>query len=841
MHAPAGYGKTAALVQWLSSEEAPPARPAWVRAPERRDAAGGLWERVHDALIEAAGAIDERSAPAARSDVERLVSGLREPVLLVIDDYQHATDAETDLAVAGLLELSGRLSIVVSSRRFAAIDGPLVTSRIRTGTVSAAQLRFTEQESRDLAALYGIEDLDQASSAQRMADGWPLAVQTMLEALSAGEGRDLPTRIARFAREHLELLSGDPARRAWLLSALCEAVDVDLVSEVAEVRPREGAAIMRELEELGLVSRRWYPEAVRFVCHPGLVAALAQRAEREFGPDRIRQIRRWHALGLGRDEPYEAFRLLCDLGDFVNAEHTLTRHFSALVGPEPGLLTALRLLPTEAVKPHPVIIGARLLLESTDPTTSPESLDHWYELLREATRRQLSSDEETVRIAALALLTAAERMRGAGAESLRLARDLEQRLGDEFDLQRNAVRSSLPLVHAVIALSGAVNGDLELARRNYTRVIRLGEAWNDPSEQIRGWNGLALTEVLAGDILAAERHLARADALGVESGRSAPHLSGLNGTAARAHIAHERQDDRMLRELTQRSDALVGRMEMWPLITLAEAEMVRVEQGEQPALQLIRRRIGQNERGMRAVPYLRYALAAYAASLTVFLGDLASAERQLERLPPSHPDVVVAWARLRLFAGDSGEARLLAAEVGTKTPTPRAAADALFIEAIADWQLGLEDDAFHALRAAAGRMSALGGRSYLTAVPYAALHELALAAREAGIVDVVDVVERVPEAERCVQFERLSPAELRTLEAIGAGITLEQAAERLFLSQNTVKFHLRSIYRKLRVSGREEAIWRGVRMGIISSQALQDLERGIASSTSKRVRRRTDS
>jgi LuxR family maltose regulon positive regulatory protein len=53
--------------------------------------------------------------------------------------------------------------------------------------------------------------------------------------------------------------------------------------------------------------------------------------------------------------------------------------------------------------------------------------------------------------------------------------------------------------------------------------------------------------------------------------------------------------------------------------------------------------------------------------------------------------------------------------------------------------------------------------------------------------------------------EPLSQQELRVLRLLGAGFTNPEIAQELVVSLNTVKSHIKSIYRKLNVRGRSEA------------------------------------
>ena len=62
--------------------------------------------------------------------------------------------------------------------------------------------------------------------------------------------------------------------------------------------------------------------------------------------------------------------------------------------------------------------------------------------------------------------------------------------------------------------------------------------------------------------------------------------------------------------------------------------------------------------------------------------------------------------------------------------------------------------------------------------------------------------------------EPLSEAELRIVRSLASGASLRDVARELYLSQNTVKTHRRSIYRKLGVSSRDELVTRAAELEI---------------------------
>jgi DNA-binding CsgD family transcriptional regulator len=67
-----------------------------------------------------------------------------------------------------------------------------------------------------------------------------------------------------------------------------------------------------------------------------------------------------------------------------------------------------------------------------------------------------------------------------------------------------------------------------------------------------------------------------------------------------------------------------------------------------------------------------------------------------------------------------------------------------------------------------------------------------------------------------VVHEALTHRERDVLDWLALGLSNRAIAERLGISEHTVKFHVTSIYGKLDVSSRAEAIRRAVRRGLIT-------------------------
>lgn len=83
-------------------------------------------------------------------------------------------------------------------------------------------------------------------------------------------------------------------------------------------------------------------------------------------------------------------------------------------------------------------------------------------------------------------------------------------------------------------------------------------------------------------------------------------------------------------------------------------------------------------------------------------------------------------------------------------------------------------------------------------------HRGGATAFEADLRDELTAVGARPRRPAVTGVESLTPTELRVAQLAADGMSNREIAELLFVSRSTVAWHLRNIYRKLRVESREQ-------------------------------------
>ena len=326
--APPGFGKTTALVDWLSALSI---GHAWLSL----DAADNDPVRFARYLAAAVGELVPAEASpleevAPGSDPLQAVSGLaiqlaerREPSILVLDDYHLISAPAVQRAVGVLLEgLPPQAHLVLSTRADPAL--PLARMRARNDLVEvrAEALRFTIDEARQFFTErmdVALDEPDLETLVDRT-EGWPAVLQ--LAALSLVGRSDIAGRVRAFAATHRfvldyvieEVLAGlPPDTQDFLLrTSILQRLGGPLCDVVSG--GSGGQARLEALERANLLlvplddERLWYRYHALFaevlkarlaVLHPADVPGLHARASIWFGEHGDDEAAIAHAIGSG--------------------------------------------------------------------------------------------------------------------------------------------------------------------------------------------------------------------------------------------------------------------------------------------------------------------------------------------------------------------------------------------------------------------------------------------------------------------------------------------------------------------------------------------------------------
>jgi LuxR family transcriptional regulator, maltose regulon positive regulatory protein len=827
---PAGSGKTVLLSSWAATREADP-RIAWLSLDAADGSPRRFWAGVLQAL-RAAGvgepirSLEVPPREGSHAIVPALVAGLArrsEPVVLVLDDFH-----EVSHQVAGQLEPllrhpSPALRLVIAARK----DPPFRVGRMRLSDevteLRAADLACTEEEAGALLETAGVRLSSSAIGRLWVrTEGWLAGLRLAAVSLHGHEASaaflDEFTGEAAIVSDYLvaEVLARQPEEiRDFLLrTSICDTLDGDL----ADVLSGSGgghatlAALARDGVFLAPVDRRaqWYR-------YHALFAEVLRAELRWRMPDQVRGLHARAAAWFAAqgDDPGAVRHAIAgedwDLATRVAAERwldlllrneletldPLLRRIPA--GRERDAELALALAAVHLERAEIAAAERQLATATANARRVPAGRRAHFALSLAAARLHLARLHGDVGDAAAAAeellgLEGEAGVVGAELRSMALANVGISKLwtgdaaGAALDLERAARAADeadspwlelVALAHLAVAATRA--GDLRTGARRARDAVTIAER--------RGWTALSAAGLAYGVLLLEATHQYRLTDAAPLHDRAALALHGARERPARVCGAVPRA--RYLLTAGRVEDALdVARAGLedadgWPL--------------DQTVLSTLHELEGR-------------ALAA--------LGERAVARETLEQAlhdAPRSPQLMAALGRLQVADGEPEPARetvvpgLGAASGTASVPTAELwLVEALALDALADHQgaaTALEQaldriepaGLLQVLVAQGGPMRPLLRRHLRTETAHHALVERALQALEDRTADHLPAIG---------PSEVLTDRERQVLRYLPTNLSNQQIAGELFVSLNTVKSHVKAIYRKLDVDGRGEAVRR---------------------------------
>ncbi|WP_432094566.1 LuxR C-terminal-related transcriptional regulator [Streptomyces sp. bgisy100] len=841
---PAGTGKTVLVASW-AAEEQPPGPVVWLTTEPDNNAPGVFWAYTLEAFRHHSVTLgDDIGVPTHADHVDRslltrlacALSRLPEPVVLVLDDFDEVRSREVAAGLEFVVRHAGPLLRLVLVSRLEPLL-PLHRHRVagQLTEIDGADLAFTPRETALLLRRHGLDPSpDSVRTLSARTGGWATGLRFSALSLQRGDapygspaGHDA---VADYLTAEVLAPQPAPVRDLLVRSSVLERVHPGLADELTgrDDAARTLAALARahafvEAE----TGTGWYR------CHPLFAEVLRARlrlADGALEPELHRRAARWLAAAGELDA---ALPHAAAARDFAFAAGFLVDNLAVgrlLMGAGADELNGLR----PAVAPDPDagaavhLVAAACALARDDAAGCPAHL--------ERARRTLADDDPAapaprLSLTLLGLLAGSGTADGDGcAAADRAAAEVRDLLA-HLPGRCAAEHPELPaLARYGVAAARLRAGRLDEAEHAF-RELR--ECCTDPVTRPlhdAALGAVALIESLRGALTAAEAHAQQALAAGRRTGPALLRPWG-TGHLALAGVASERHELPAVKHHLQLAAEEFGA----PLDPVVRTECAVIRSRLDLATGDVRGALGGIEAVAGGLPregtdaaaapptWLeeRAAVALSAAHLAA--GHQERAVAVLEPGAPGRPARLAALARARLAAGDTSGARELLAALSDAPGAGTADRVRLRLLQARVAELDEEPRTARRLLGQALRLARpeLLRRPFTDSGPWvgrllrdgagtAEEHDwLAVGAAGGGAL---------PEAgsgPEPVIVASLTDREREVLAQVAGMLSTEEIAAELCLSVNTVKTHLKSIYRKLSASRRSEAVRRARSLGLL--------------------------
>jgi LuxR family maltose regulon positive regulatory protein len=865
LSAPAGFGKTSLISQWITVSAGKDKAVAWLSLDEGDSDPTRFWTYLFTAIATTIGGVTNNSLELLRSPRPPSIEAILTPLInniatidkdfaLVLDDYHLVNNPTVHHGLAFLLEhLPPQMHLIIATRT----DPPLPLAQLRARgqlvELRALDLRFTlEEASQFLNDMMALSlSADNIAVLERSTEGWIAGLQ--LAALSVEGREDSSKIIADFTGENRYIVDylaqvvlkrqPEEVQDFLLQTSLLDRLSGPLCDAVTS--GRDGQRMLERLEEGNLFliplddKRRWY----RY--HHLFAEFLRQQLYEQRSvlvPDLHRRASHWYEdNGLVEDAVGHAlaakdFSIAARLVEDNAADRLMRREIATLLG-------WVEALPDELVlmRPRLCLAYAFVLFENGQMEETERYLQAVERVLSAneggpmvtSTANSLAQgdlDTQAVlgQVAALRSFIACYRGDVSGAVELSY-QALELLPSSELHL-RSGIAANIAGNRGMTYGSAS---DIREAVQTMSEAARKSESRGNKSEAIGSLCFLAELEVRRGRLQEAARAYRWALQLGVTPGK-APLMGVAIAYVGMGAILVEWNDLNAARQhLTMGIDLAEknGDLGTMTLGYVNQARLLCAESNFDGALEVLRK--AEQAIGSTNVAWANGQIAAARTQVWLLQGNSEPAGQwaqnysldMVEELGYRRDLEYTTVGRVFIAQGNLDKAflflnKLLSVAEGAELNG--IVSEILALKALALNLQGDTEEAIDLLRRALS-LAEPEGYVHLFIDKGAQMMDLLHYARSQGIsisyvsrlLEASEQVSIPPSAEFQTAPEFLSERELEVLRLIAAGMSNRRIAEELVIGQGTVKTHINNIYRKLDVQSRTQALARARELNLI--------------------------
>ena len=810
-----GYGKTTAVAAWLAGQRSEDVTATWVSARPGSDGSGSFADCLGQSMRNAGlvnGPLPTDSSLTVFAELSSVLLKMSpgQRFVLVIDNFHHVRDERVIAELMGLVERNRHFHLFVCSRGYHPIESS-AAGTVRVNVIDAKELRLGVDEIIELAKAMGVPlDRPGADHLYGQVGGW---ISMVRMALTTANGRgNGHCGIEEYLRTKVLPDLGSEALMGQLMRfSLAETVNWRLFRDLCDDSDPRG--LLEDLEATGLLERVLgddellftIPKPIRAVLRDQYVSAAPDEAQ-EFH----RRLGEWFVSHTNGSHMSQTFRHVANGGDWELMDRLWSEHLLMTLIANPLILgETLDELPPEILAARPSMQVFRDLLKVAVADMDSDGRRATQRAFAESCSRLVKLHWDKMSLSELLVVATGYlmqlRLLGRFQDSAAFADRVSAR-ASALAVTERAGKARFAFFHAQRGLNYTLLHDDGNAVRSYKRAWDYSTGSGADFLQSQAAANLALTHAIAGDTARAHEWLSRHRSFDT---RDWPgnYLIGIGGHLAAGFLALDRLDDAgVLSELDHLGDGSAP-LELWAFISFLYSQHALHSGNATEALARLEELQAACEDGQSTRGAVGALMSRAKTDLLIACGRGEKAKHLVTAMGTCKPLNRVPAARIRLLSGSCTAPGGIDALTWDPATSTRDRLEMLLLGAVAASRGEDTPTARHLVNQALylyGESRILRPFATIPAADLARLLELA--ERDMDPDDAEILARHAPVYPEELVFIDLSEREQSVLEALAGGGSRQSIADSLFVSVNTVKTQLESIYRKMGSSTRAETL-----------------------------------